>query len=121
MTADAEQICSEICELLQTYNKAGVALTGSTDLTADLEMDSVAAMNLVMEIEDKYEIDIPINLFSIDIIDDRYSHRLRSAIAIGKGDCRRQCRVIRSGQGRTVRGVNIYRDDAVATASTVDR
>ena len=64
MTADAEQICSEICDLLQVYNKAGVALTGSTDLTADLEMDSVAAMNLVMEIEDKYEIDIPINLLS---------------------------------------------------------
>jgi acyl carrier protein len=64
MTANAEQICSEICRLLQPYNKANVTLTGGTDLTADLEMDSVAAMNLVMEIEDSYEIDIPINLLS---------------------------------------------------------
>ena len=64
MTANAEQICSEICRLLQPYNKANVTLTGTTDLTADLEMDSVAAMNLVMEIEDSYEIDIPINLLS---------------------------------------------------------
>ena len=64
MTANAKQICSEICRLLQPYNKANVTLTGATDLTADLEMDSVAAMNLVMEIEDSYEIDIPINLLS---------------------------------------------------------
>jgi acyl carrier protein len=27
-------------------------------------MDSVAAMNLVMEVEDKFDIDIPINLLS---------------------------------------------------------
>ena len=64
MTADAEQISREICGLLEAYNKANVTLTGTTDLTTDLEMDSVAAMNLVMEIEDKYEIDIPINLLS---------------------------------------------------------
>ncbi|HMB77726.1 MAG TPA: acyl carrier protein [Kiloniellaceae bacterium] len=64
MTADAEQISREICDLLKPFNKANIALTGRTDLTTDLEMDSVAAMNLVMEIEDKYEIDIPINLLS---------------------------------------------------------
>jgi len=64
MTADVEQVSREICDLLQAHNKANVTLTGQTDLTTDLEMDSVAAMNLVMEIEDKYEIDIPINLLS---------------------------------------------------------
>ena len=35
-----------------------------TDLAADLNVDSVAAMDLIMEIEDKFEIDIPINLVS---------------------------------------------------------
>ena len=31
---------------------------------ADLNVDSVAAMDLIMEIEDRFEIDIPINLVS---------------------------------------------------------
>ena len=35
-----------------------------TDLAADLNVDSVAAMDLIMEIEDRFEIDIPINLVS---------------------------------------------------------
>ena len=39
-------------------------LTPSTELSGDLNIDSVAAMDLIMEIEDKFEIDIPINLVS---------------------------------------------------------
>ena len=64
MAADLNDICGEIITLLGPFNKAGIEITGETQLTEDLEMDSVAAMNLVMEIEDKYEIDIPINLLS---------------------------------------------------------
>lgn len=64
MTADVESLCQSICGLLEPYNKAGLLLGPETDLAADLELDSVAAMNLMMEIEDQYEIDIPINLLS---------------------------------------------------------
>ena len=48
--------------LLEPYNKTGIVLTPRTDLAAELEIDSVAQMDLVMEIEDKFDIDIPINL-----------------------------------------------------------
>jgi len=64
MAGDLEEVCAEIIMLLEPFNKTGVEIKPETDLAADLEMDSVAAMNLVMEVEDKYDIDIPINLLS---------------------------------------------------------
>lgn len=59
-----DSIFDEICALLQRYNPDGIELTAATDLNADLNIDSVAAMDLIMEIEDRFEIDIPINLLS---------------------------------------------------------
>lgn len=64
MTGDYQVVCEQILELLGPFNKAGIELKEDTDLAGDLEMDSVAAMNLVMEIEDRFDIDIPINLLS---------------------------------------------------------
>ena len=52
----------EVLELLQRYNKNGIELSEATKLNSDLEIDSVSAMDLIMEIEDRFEIDIPINL-----------------------------------------------------------
>ena len=58
----ADMVQEEIIKLLEPFNPKGVEITLDTDLSADLLMDSVAAMNLVMEIEDRFEIDIPISL-----------------------------------------------------------
>ncbi|GAB4358232.1 MAG: hypothetical protein Kow00114_10320 [Kiloniellaceae bacterium] len=58
----ADKVQEEIVQLLQPFNPKGIEITPETDLSADLMMDSVAAMNLVMEIEDRFEIDIPISL-----------------------------------------------------------
>lgn len=57
-----DKVREAVVELLAPFNQKGVELTPETDLSADLNMDSVAAMNLVMEIEDRFEIDIPISL-----------------------------------------------------------
>lgn len=56
------KVQEEVVKLLQPFNPKGIEITPDTDLSADLMMDSVAAMNLVMEIEDRFEIDIPISL-----------------------------------------------------------
>jgi len=56
-----EGVLDEIRSLLEPYNPNGVEISLKTDLSSDLNIDSVAAMNLVMEIEDKFELDIPIN------------------------------------------------------------
>ena len=56
-----EGVLDEIRSLLEPYNPNGVEISLKTDLSSELNIDSVAAMNLVMEIEDKFELDIPIN------------------------------------------------------------
>jgi acyl carrier protein len=56
-----EGVLDEIRSLLEPYNRNGVEIGLDTDFSSELNIDSVAAMNLVMEIEDKFELDIPIN------------------------------------------------------------
>ena len=57
----AETIEHAVMELVQRYNPAGKPLSMETEIGADLNIDSVAAMDLIMEIEDKFDIDIPMN------------------------------------------------------------
>lgn len=58
----SDKVREEVIVLLKPFNPKGIEITPETDLSADLYMDSVAAMNLVMEIEDRFEIDVPISL-----------------------------------------------------------
>ncbi len=60
--SEGEDILGGVTAVLQRYNPTGRAIKPETDLAADLNVDSVAAMDLIMEIEDRFEIDIPINL-----------------------------------------------------------
>lgn len=66
MTAvpDEHELFAAVRELLASHGSAGVAITRETDLAADLSIDSVAAMDLVMAIEDRYDLDIPVNQLS---------------------------------------------------------
>ena len=61
MERNGDKVFDEISSLLERYNTNGIALSSATVLDSDLNIDSVAAMDLIMEIEDKFEIDIPIN------------------------------------------------------------
>ena len=62
--SEGDHILSGVTEVLQRYNTTGQTITPSTDLAADLNIDSVAAMDLIMELEDRFDLDIPINLVS---------------------------------------------------------
>jgi acyl carrier protein len=64
MTTHEDQLFHELCSILERYRPADVQLTPATQLSGDLNIDSVAAMDLIMEIEDKFGIDIPINVVS---------------------------------------------------------
>jgi acyl carrier protein len=64
MTGHDDQLFRELCAILERYRPTHVQLTPGTELSGDLSIDSVAAMDLIMEIEDKFGIDIPINLVS---------------------------------------------------------
>lgn len=61
---DDDLVFRRICALLEPLNQKGVKLTRDTDLVADLEVDSVAVLDVVMDIEDNYDISIPVNTIS---------------------------------------------------------
>jgi acyl carrier protein len=64
MTPVDDTLFHDICTLVRKFAPGGVALTPTTELSADLSIDSVAAMDLVMEIEDRFGIDVPVNQLS---------------------------------------------------------
>ena len=61
MQSDTDEVFREIRVLLEAHNANRIEITEETDLSADLNIDSVAAMDVIMNIEDKFEIDIPLN------------------------------------------------------------
>jgi len=60
MTRDA--IFARICELITPLNPKSVALTETTSFANDLEMDSLTVMDLVANIEDEWDIVLPLNM-----------------------------------------------------------
>ena len=83
MDPEVEGIVSDLCDMLQRYNKEQIPLNAGTSLGSELNIDSVEVMDLIMEIEDKFNIDIPINLISdveriedlAKLVDDRMKGR----------------------------------------------
>ncbi len=61
---DDDLVFRKICSLIEPLNEKGVELSSETDLIADLEIDSVAVLDMVMDIEDFYDISIPVNTIS---------------------------------------------------------
>jgi len=61
---DPSMVLEDIRDLLGPYNKKAIELTEATDINADLDIDSVAILDLLMTIEDAYNISIPINLLA---------------------------------------------------------
>ncbi len=55
-------IVAEICRLLGPFNTEGKVLTATTDIPAELNIDSVGVMDFIMEVEDLYDIEIPLNV-----------------------------------------------------------
>ena len=59
-----EEIYATLCTLLQPFNSNQIALSPATEISADLSIDSVSVMDFVMEVEDHFDIDIPLNVLS---------------------------------------------------------
>ncbi|MBK1867523.1 acyl carrier protein [Aestuariivirga sp. YIM B02566] len=59
-----QDIFATLCQLLEPFNTAKIALKPETDISADLNIDSVSVMDFVMEVEDHFDIEIPLNVLS---------------------------------------------------------
>jgi acyl carrier protein len=64
MSTGSPSTFKALCDLLEPFNTAGVKLQPNTDISADLNIDSVSVMDFVMEVEDHFDIDIPLNVLS---------------------------------------------------------
>lgn len=71
MTSSQDEIFVEISRMLEAYRKGPAPITGETDIARDLNLDSLAVMDLMMELEEKFDISIPLNLVpEIQTVDD---------------------------------------------------
>jgi acyl carrier protein len=58
---DRAATAEKIAELLEPFNKKGVAVTEATTFAGDLEWDSLTVMDFVAAIEDEFDIIISMN------------------------------------------------------------
>ena len=62
MAHTGESVFPRLMELIQPFNAKGIALGAGTSFSNDLELDSLTVMDLVANIEDDYDIILPMNL-----------------------------------------------------------
>lgn len=58
---EANDIEERVLALLATKVKAGTAVTPQTNIVADTGLDSVSVMDFVLELEDEFDINIPLD------------------------------------------------------------
>lgn len=62
VTVDYPQIVAEICAELSRLTQGRVEVGEDTDLLGDLGLDSLQVMNLMLQIEDQFDISIPVSI-----------------------------------------------------------
>jgi len=63
MLSDRE-LFEQIIAVLRPLAKDGAEITADTDLVDDLSLDSLKIMEVMAEIEDRFDISVPINILS---------------------------------------------------------
>ena len=56
-----DETFAKVAELIQPFNKKGIALAEATTFAGDLEWDSLTVMDFVAAIEDEFDIIITMN------------------------------------------------------------
>lgn len=57
-----EEVLSDLRELLRPFAKEGRDIDPDTELVGELGLNSLKVMDMLMEIEDKYDITVPLNI-----------------------------------------------------------
>lgn len=57
-----DEILNDIVQLLEPFRKTAAPIDATTDIARDLNLDSLAVMDFIMELEEKFDISIPLNL-----------------------------------------------------------
>jgi len=66
-----DQIYTQLSELLQAYLKAETMVKQDSRLVDDLGLDSVQTMEMLMDLEDRLDVSIPLNFLpEVHTVDD---------------------------------------------------
>jgi acyl carrier protein len=57
-----ESILSQLYEILRPYTPDGQSLSENTEFIADLGLDSMKVMQLLLETEEQFDVSIPLNI-----------------------------------------------------------
>ena len=57
-----EDILDQLFELIRPYSEQPIVLSEQTSLIGDVGLNSVKVMQLVMQIEDRFDVSIPLNI-----------------------------------------------------------
>ena len=60
--SDRAEIYAKTAELIEPFNKKGVAVTEGTRFAQDLEWDSLTVLDFVANIEDEFDVIITMNM-----------------------------------------------------------
>ena len=64
-------LSAQICEVLKPFAPQDHVLGGQTEFVADLGLDSVRVMELLLEIEEQFDVSIPLNVLpDVRTVDD---------------------------------------------------
>jgi acyl carrier protein len=59
---DRQEIESKVCQYLEQVAGPGFKISLDTNIAEELSLDSVKVLDLVMELEDEFDISVPLNL-----------------------------------------------------------
>ena len=60
--SDRQQTYAKVLELIEPFNKKGVAVTEATRFAQDLEWDSLTVLDFVANVEDEFDVIITMNM-----------------------------------------------------------
>jgi acyl carrier protein len=71
MTDNYENTLERICKHLEHIAGPGISITADTNLVDQFALDSVKILDLIMEIEDEFDISIPLNMMAeVQVVSD---------------------------------------------------
>lgn len=70
-----EEILDQLFELIRPYCEQQIELSEQTRIMDDVGLDSMAVMELVMQIEDRFDVSVPLNILpDVNTIGDFAKH-----------------------------------------------
>jgi len=57
-----EEILDQLFELIRPYTEQRIVLSEETRIVDDVGLDSMKVMELVMQIEDRFDVSVPLNI-----------------------------------------------------------